>query len=158
MLTNSNNITIVKAGEIQIKETKRGIEFHAFNFQRQRMIHIGTLSGQIYEKVAPILRQPEPSFSLPQSEFGEVVEMGAGFIRIVTPDKSGTYAISVPDFKLHAEAYYNASYGPQWRVPLGKFSHVAKVAKRNARTDNPVIEQVRDIIQSKQLSLFGGTK
>src|SRR5687768_8080949 len=132
-----NNNTTIKAGETVIRESKRGIEFHAFNWQRQRMLHIGTLSGQVYEKVAVILRNPEPSFALTQSEFGAVEEMGAGFVRIVTPAKDATFAISVNDFKRFKEPYYNSAYGPQWRVPLGKFSHVAKVAKRNPITDNP---------------------
>jgi hypothetical protein len=151
--TMQNNNTIIKAGETVVKETKRGIEFHAFNFQRQRMLHIGTLSGQVYEKVAVILRQPEPSFALTQTEFGAVQETGAGFIRIVTPDKDATYAISVGDFQRHAEAYYNAAYGPQWRVPLGKFSHVATAARRNAHIDNPVIETKHTKPEAVQVAL-----
>lgn len=156
MLTKSEYIT--KAGEIQVKETKRGVEFHAFNWQRQRMLHIGTLKGATYEKVAVILRQPEPSFALTQSEFGAVQDCGAGFIRIVPPDKSGTYSISVQDFNRCKEAYYNAAYGGQWRVPLGKFASIAKVGKRNASADNPVIAAPRDIIAERrenQMSLFG---
>ena len=148
--------TIVRAGEIIVKETKRGIEFHAFNWQRQRTLHIGTLKGQTYEKQAVILRQPEPSFALTQSEFGAVMDCGAGFIRIIPQDKSGTYSISVQDFKRYAEAYYNAGYGGQWRVPLGKFSSTPKVAKRNAHTDNPVIEVAAPLLRDRQMSLFGG--
>jgi hypothetical protein len=149
-----NDTTITKAGEIQVKETKRGIEFHAFNWQRQRMLHIGTLKGQTYEKQAEILRQPEPSFCLTQSEFGAVQDCGAGFIRIIPQDKSGTYSISVSDFKRHAEAYYNGAYGPQWRCALIHFASIAKVAKRNAHTDNPVIETPQPLIRDRQMSLF----
>ncbi len=155
MQNNNTEQTIYKAGEIQLKETRRGIEFHAFNFQRQRMLHIGTIKGQTYEKQAPILRRPEPSFSLPQSELGKVQECGAGFIRIITPDK-WTYSISVQDFDRWKEPYYNASYGPQWRVPLGKFEHVAVATKRNAKLDNPVKQIVNPFasIEMKQQSLF----
>jgi hypothetical protein len=152
MLTKSEYIT--KGGETQIRETRRGVELHAFNFQRQPMLHIGTLKGQTYEKQAEILRQPEPSFCLTQSEYGALVDMGAGFIRIIPGDKSRTYSISVQDFKRHAEAYFNGAYGPQWRVPLGKFASIAKVGKRNAAIDNPVVETVRDIVQDRQISLF----
>jgi hypothetical protein len=148
--------TIVKAGEIIVKETRRGVEFHAFNWQRQRTLHIGTLKGATYEKQAEILRQPEPSFCLTQSELGALIEMGAGFIRIIPGDKSRTYSISVQDFKRHAEAYYNGAYGPQWRVPLGAFASIAKVAKRTAATDSPVIEQAGPIVKEWQPSLFGG--
>ena len=149
--------TIVKAGEIQVKDSKRGLEFHAFNWQRQRMLHIGTLKGQTYEKVAVILRQPEPSFALTQSEYGALVDQGAGFIRIVTPDKDRTYSISVQDFKRHAEAYYNAAYGGQWRCSLNHFASIAKVGRRNAHTDNPVIATAEPIgPKINQMSLFGG--
>ncbi len=153
-MSQSNNI--MKAGEIQVKETKGGKEFHAFNWQRQRMIHIGTLSGDTYEKVAVILRQPEPSFALTQSELGALIETGAGFIRIITPEKDKTYSMSVQDFQLHKEAYHNLGYGPQWRVPVGKFSSIAKVAPRNPIVDSPVKEVPREIVKpkDKQSSFF----
>jgi hypothetical protein len=145
--------TIVKAGEIQVKETKRGVEFHAFNWQRQRMLHIGTLKGSVYEKQAQILRQPEPSFAVTQTELGAILETGAEFIRIVPGDKSATYSISVRDFDRCKEPYYNAGYGGQWRVPLIRFSRTSKVSRRNPITDNPVIETPG--LQIKQISLFG---
>jgi hypothetical protein len=150
-----NTTSHVKAGDTIVKETKRGIEFHAFNWTRQRMLHIGTLKGQTYEKQAEILRQPEPSFCLTQSEFGAVVDCGAGFIRIIPQDKTGTYSISVSDFRRHAEAYYNGAYGPQWRCALIHFQRTSKVAKRNAHTDNPVIEVAAPLIRDRQMSLFG---
>jgi hypothetical protein len=122
------------------------------------MLHIGTLKGQTYEKQAEILRQPEPSFCLTQSEFGAVVDCGAGFIRIIPQDKSGTYSISVQDFKRYAEPYYNAGYGPQLRCVLPRFFHTSKVGKRNARTDNPPVPVARDVIAERreaQMNLFG---
>jgi hypothetical protein len=142
----------VKGGEIVTKETRRGIEFHAFNWQRQRMLHIGTLRGQVYEKQAQILQKPEPSFAVTQTELGAILETGAEFIRVVLPGKSATYSISVQDFQKHKEAYHNPGYGPQWRVGLKHWAHVTKIGKRNAAIDNPVREQVRPIIQ--QISLF----
>lgn len=145
-----------KAGKITLKETKRGIEFHSFNLQRQRMIHIGTLSGEVYEKVAVILRQPEPSFALTQAELGAVLDTGAGFIRIITPEKDKTYSISVRDFQLHKEAYRNLGYGDQWRVSLGKFSQIDKVRQRNPIIDSPVLEAPREAIKDRprQMDLF----
>jgi hypothetical protein len=148
----------IKAGEIIVKESKRGTEFHAFNFQRGDLLHIGTLSGQVYEKVAVILRQPEPSFALTQAEFGKVQEAGARFIRIITPEKTTTYAISLEDFQRFKEAYHNAAYGPQWRVSLVHFSSVATVAKRNPIVDNPVIEKDEPVERAKQLTLLGWMK
>src|SRR5688572_16585714 len=116
MSQSNSNIShqIVKAGEIQTEEGKGGkLKFFAFNHQRGKRLHIGSLIGVVYEKVAPVLRQPEPSFSLTQSEFGAVTETGAGFVRIIPPDKSATYSISLQDFQRFSEPYYNVSYGPQ---------------------------------------------
>lgn len=150
------NNTIIKAGEIHVKETKRGIEYHAFNWSRQRMLHIGTLRGQVYEKQAQILRQPEPSFAVTQTELGALIETGAEFIRVVLPGKAATYSISLEDFNRHKEAYYNPGYGPQWRTALKYFQHVTKIAKRNAAIDNPVREQPQPLLpEIKQLGLFG---
>jgi hypothetical protein len=146
----------VKAGGIYLEEGKKGkVKFYAFNHQRGKRLHIGTLSGVTYEKVAVILRQPEPSFALTQSEFGAVIESGAGFIRIIPPDKSGTYSISVKDFERHKAPYFNSGYGGQWRVSLPHFAYSAAVTKRNSRTDNPVIAVQRDIIQPRQMGMFG---
>lgn len=157
-MEDTTNYKSLKAGETIVKETKRGKEFHAFNWQRQGMVHIGTQSADVYEKVAVILRQPEPSFCLTQSELGALIETGAGFIRIVTPDKDRTYSISVQDFQHHKEAYHNLGYGPQWRVPVGKFAQIAKVAKRNPIVDSPVKQIAAPIIKHevRQPSLFGG--
>jgi len=136
----SYDSTIFKAGEIKVRETKRGLEFHSFNWQRQRVVHIGTIKGQTYEKQAEILRQPEPSFCLTQSEFGALVDCGAGFIRIIPGDKSRTYSISVQDFKRYATDFHNSGYGPQWRVKLERFSSSSRVAPRNPIVDSPVRE------------------
>jgi hypothetical protein len=148
----------IKAGEIVVKESKRGTEFHAFNFQRGRLLHIGTLSGQVYEKVAVILRQPEPSFALTQAEFGKVQEAGARFIRIVTPEKTATYAISLEDFQRFKEAYHNPTYGPQLRCALTHFASSSTVAKRNPIIDNPVSEKAEPVERAKQLTLLGWMK
>jgi hypothetical protein len=154
-MSQTDNTIILKAGEIKVKETKRGFEFWSFNFQRQRMLHIGTLKGRTYEKVVTILRQPEPSISLPQSEYGAAVEWGAMFLRAIPSDHSATYAISLRDFKANAVEYYNAFYGPQWRVPLTEFSSISTTAPRNAITDNPVIETKAELLP-RQMTLFGG--
>jgi hypothetical protein len=146
------NNTIFKGGEIEVRESRRGIELRCFNFERQRVVHIGTVAGATYEKVAVILRQPELSFALTQSEFAAVLETGAQFIRIVPPDKSATYAISVSDFQKHAEPHYHHRYGPQLRCALIHFSRTSKVAPRNSVTDNPAIETPG--LQIKQISLF----
>ena len=150
------NQLVKKAGEVTISESKKGrIKFYAYNHQQGRRLHIGTLSGAVYEKVAPVLRQPEPSFSLTLSELGAVEQTGAEFIRVVLPDKSATYSISARDFRRFAEAYYHAGYGPQMRCALTHFSHVAAVQKRSARRDNPVIETTREIRPAaQQLGLF----
>lgn len=157
MLTKSEDNTVnrfVKGGEIVTKSTKRGIELHAYNWQRQRMLHIGTLRGVVYEKQAQILQRPEPSFAVTQTELGAILETGAEFIRVVLPSKSVTYSISVQDFQDHKQAYHNPGYGPQWRCSLKYFVHVMKIAKRNSVIDNPVIAQPRPILP-KQPSLFG---
>jgi hypothetical protein len=125
-------------GEITTRKTKRGIEFHCYNFERNRTLHIGTLKGATYEAVKAILRNPEPSFTLTQAELAAAFEHGAQFIRIIPPDKAATYAISLADFKRLAVPYHNPWYGPQWRTPLGAFDRSAATAPRNAARDNPV--------------------
>lgn len=128
----------LNGGKIQTRQTERGIELHSFNFERQRVLHIGTISGAVYEKGnAAILRNPEPSFNLTQSEYGAAVENGAEFLRVIPADKSATYSISLENFKRFAEPYFNSTYGPQWRCPLSKFSATNRTGKRNPITDNP---------------------
>jgi hypothetical protein len=145
--------TFLKAGQIQVREGKRGLEFFAFNHQHKKPLCIGTLSGLTYEKTAPMLHKPEPSFCLPTSELAAIEQAGGQFIRFIARGSVGTYAISLEDFKRHAEKYFNASYGYQLRVPVVKFSYSPKVAKRNPIVDNPpVIEQP---LQIRQISLFG---
>jgi hypothetical protein len=132
----SNNT--LKGGEIQIRETNRGIEFHAFNFERQRVIHISTLQGACVEKgYAVILRNPEPSFTLTQSEYGAYVDSGAQYLRCIPGDQSATYSISLENFKRHAESYFNPRYGPQLRCPLSRFSATNRTGKRNPLIDTP---------------------
>jgi hypothetical protein len=107
-----------KAGEIQIRETKRGIELHAWNCERQRLLHIGTLVGVVCEKQVTILRLPEPSINLTQSELGALESLGAVYLRCIPADKSATYSISVENFRKFGQPYFNPQYGPQWREPL----------------------------------------
>lgn len=154
----NKDTTFYKAGDIQVREGKKGIEFFAFNHQHGKPLHIGTLSGATYEKTAPILQKPEPSFCLPQSELAALEQAGGQFIRFIGRGRSGTFAISVSDFKLHAEPYYNRAYGYQWRVKLSAFSYCAKVSKRNAQIDSPPLRVEVDIIKEKQLTLLGWMK
>lgn len=150
----TNQQYITNGGKIKIKETKKGTEFHGWNFQRQRMIHIGTLKGQVYEKGnVAILRKPEPSIALSQSEYGAALDAGAQFLRCIPPDKSTTYAISLRDFKANARPYYNPAYGPQIRVSLMMFQRISKVSKRNSMIDNPVIEREAELLP-RQMGLF----
>ena len=148
----------IKAGKIKIVEERGKVKLFAFNHQRRKQIHIGSVIGATYEKMAAILIKPEPSFLLNQAELGAIEEVGAGFIRIIPIDRSGTYSISVQDFKRHAQPYYNASYGPQLRCAKTWFESTPQVQKRNNFTDNPPLEQIRDIVSEKQMSLFGGMK
>lgn len=136
-MSQHNNITL--AGRIEVKRTKKGVRFYAFNHTRGRRLHIGTLKGATYEKVSVILRQPEPSLALSQTELKAVQEESGKFIRFIVDGK--TYAISTADFARHAERYYNPGYGPQWRVGLRHFDFSNTTAKRNSITDNPVTYQ-----------------
>ncbi len=125
-MSQMNNTTISKAGQITIREGKKGIEFWAFNHEHKKSLCVGTLSGSVYEKTAPILQKPEPSFCLPQSELTMIEQAGGQFIRFIARGHVGTYAISLQDFKLHGEQYFNAGYGKQIRVSLTKFSYSPK--------------------------------
>ncbi len=133
-----NNSTPKSTGDITIKETKRGIEFHAFNHERRRSLHIGTIKQRVYEKVAAVLEKPVPSFSLPVSEYKAIVKHAAEFIRIVPLNRDATYSISVQDFMRWGIPYDNQFYGRQMRVPLTKFNKVSTTAPRNAAVDAPV--------------------
>src|SRR5215217_8873732 len=123
MNKDNSNFNSLQAGKIQVKEGKKGIEIYAYNHEHGRPLHVGTLIGRTYEKTAPILQKPEPSFCLPQSELGAVIEQGGEFIRFIGRGRPGTYAISVTDFQRHGEPYFNQSYGPQIRVALTQFSY-----------------------------------
>ena len=148
-------------GQISVKPNKRGIEFHTFNHERRRMLHIGTLRGSVYEKVAAILYKPEPSFALTLCEYNAAVENGAEFIRIIPQDHAATYSISIEDFKQLATPYSNPFYGDQSRVALRHFQRVSTTAPRTHRADNPIIpSNGKDMIEARrerQLALFGGT-
>lgn len=156
-MSRTNDTTdFYKAGQIQTREGKKGVEVLAYNFQHGKPLHIGTLIGSVYEKTAPILHKPEPSFALPKSELGAVIEQGAAYIRFIGRGMPGTYSISVDDFQLHGIPYFNRSYGNQIRVSLRRFEYSPKVQKRNNIVDNPPVERTRDIIQERQMPLFGG--
>jgi hypothetical protein len=146
--------TFYKTGTIQTRQGRKGVEFWAYNHQHEKPLHVGTLSGAVYEKTAPILHKPEPSFCLPLSELAAVEEAAGRFIRFIGRGRPGTFSISVEDFKLHGEKYFNASYGYQIRVALKWFAYTSKVGKRNPIIDNPVIEQSRPILRDRQPSLF----
>jgi hypothetical protein len=145
--------TFLRAGEIQVREGKRGLEFFAFNHEHKKPLCIGTLSGLTYEKTAPMLQKPEPSFCLPTSELAAIEKADGQFIRFIARGSVGTYAISVDDFKRHSETYFNAAYGYQLRVPVVKFSFSPKVSKRNKIVDCPPVETVQPLI--RQISMFG---
>jgi len=153
-MSQQDNIT--KAGVITTKEGKGGkLKFYSYNHERGKSLHIGTLIGQTYEKVAVILRQPEPSLTLTSLELQAVQDAGGLYVRFIV-DRSRTFSISVRDFIRHTEKFYNRQYGPQLRVPLKHFEFSPVVAKRNARRDNPVIEQpsITSLPMWEQPSLF----
>ncbi len=134
-MSQSNNI--INPGEILLKDFGGTIQVHAFNVEKRKTIHIGTVVGICYEKVCPVLQKPEPSFSLTRAEYAAILETGAEFIRIVTSSRSGTYSISVQDFGRFGVPYHNAFYGDQLRVSLSRFTSSSKIAERNTHTDNP---------------------
>lgn len=154
-MSQSDNTIISQAGKITVREGKKGIEFYAFNHEHKKSLHVGTLSGQVYEKTAPILRQPEPSFCLPMSELAAIEQQGGQFIRFIARGTVGTYAISLQDFKLYGERYFARGYGYQTRVPLTRFAYSPKVVKRNAILDNPPLETAGPIApREKQMGLW----
>ncbi len=146
------------AGEIAVRETQRGFQFFAFNEQRKKTLHIGTMIGQTYEKVAPVLQFPEASFALTQAEYVAILETGAQFIRIVTPGKSATYAISVQDFGKFSQPYHNAFYGDQLRTSLDHFAYSGRTAKRNTHTDNPKLPKPGPIAPRERSKQFDFTR
>jgi hypothetical protein len=152
-----NITTITKAGEIQVRETKRGKAFWGWNWQRQKMVYFGTFDGQTFEKEANLYRKFD-TFNCTQSEYGKLQEVGAGFIRIQPKDTPGTYSISLQDFDKHKIPVHDPGYGPQWGVERRYWSFTPKREKRNKIADNPPVPVIRDIIQERrerQMSLFG---
>jgi hypothetical protein len=132
--------TIHKAGEIEVRQTRKGYGFYAFNHTHKKILCIGTIAGATYEKEAQVLQKPELSFCLPVAELNAVKAYDAQYIRIIPSNKSATYAISVTDFERFGEPFYNAFYGKQIRCALRYFQRSAKVVKRNPIIDNPPIE------------------
>jgi hypothetical protein len=146
--------------QIEIRAKGEDREVLAFNQERGKWLHVGTISGQTYEKGnASILHRPVPSFTLTKTEYTEVTQAGAEYLRLIPHDKSATYCLSLARFYQVAEPYSNAWYGDQLRVPLSKFERAATTRKRNKRTDNPArVTEQPDIIQQRrerQLGLFG---
>jgi hypothetical protein len=144
--------TIVRAGEILVKKTRQGVQFHAYNHEHNKFLCIGSVIGQVFEKVAPILRLPEPSICVSESEFAAALEAGALYL-CVLPRGGGTYGISLADFRKHAKPYYNPSYGPQYRCSLEFFEYSFETRKRNPHLDNPTTERA-EMVLPRQLSMF----
>ena len=152
-MSQQDNIT--KAGTISTEEGKGGkLKFYAFNHTRGKRLHIGTLIGQTYEKVAVILRLPEPSLTLTTLELDALQSAGGLYIRFIV-DRSRTFSISVSDFNRHAEKFYNPHYGYQLRVALKHFEFMPVVVKRTVKMDNPVVGRDLPIIKDRQMTLFG---
>jgi hypothetical protein len=135
MVTQSNSTT--HWGDIFTKKGKRGLEFHAYNRERGRSVHVGTLSGGVFEKGrVSILRKPEPSIALKPDEYQSAKDAGATVFRAQTVDGE-TYVIRLDDFHRLKVEYFNPTYGKQLRVPLCHFQRSGTTVKRNAVLDNP---------------------
>lgn len=149
-----NNQTI-KAGEIETRQTRRGLEFWAYNLQRGEPVCIGTQLDRVYEKVQPVFRQRK-TFNITRAEYAAILEAGASFINIVLPDKSMMYSIGVERFARYAQPYDHSQYGSQLCCPLKYFSPSDQVSPRNQRRDNPPLEVAKDIIEERrqQMDLF----
>jgi hypothetical protein len=145
----------VKAGAITTKETRKGLELFSNSFERRKPVSIGTLSGKVYEKVSSIYRK-ENTFNLLPAELTQIKDAGGEFIRIVMPDKSATFTISVQDFERHAKEIFMPPYGKQLACSLSKFQYVGAVVKRNPITDNPpaMRNDPYEPVTSRQISLF----
>lgn len=132
-----NSNSNLQAGQILLKDFGGVIQVHAFNFERQMTVHIGTIRqtsrGVIYEKAAPVLMKPEPSFCFTTAEFSAVLSSGVEFIHVVPPGKLGTYSIDVERFSKLGTPYFNGIYGDQKKVPLSAFSYVGKTFKKSKR-------------------------
>jgi hypothetical protein len=140
--------------QIEIKMTRRGAQVYSYNHERKQELHIGTISGAVFEKGnAAILWSPEPSICLMPAELEAAELAGASFLRCIPRGHRQTYSISLADFRANAEPYHNAHYGEQLRCPLTAFQSIGTAKKRNAKTDNPKRSQPGEII--RQLSMFG---
>lgn len=153
----SQNKYITEWGDVYTKETKRGLEFHAYNRERGRSIHIGTMKGTTYEKGrVSILEKPEPSIALKPDECKAAVDAGATVFRAQTKD-GDTYVIGLDDFNRLKVEYFNPTYGTQWRVPLCYFQRSGTTVKRNPILDTPRGSGMGEYVKSRprQLDLFG---
>ncbi|MBN1451138.1 MAG: hypothetical protein JW963_09005 [Anaerolineales bacterium] len=146
-----------KAGEIRAVSRPGKVTLQAYNHERGQYLDIGSIQGNVYEKGnASILQLPEPSFTLSQSEYGAVCDLGAEFVRMVTREKI-TYSIELSRFDQFKQPYFNGWYGPQWRVSLSQFASTGNSKKRNRALDNPR-KQSAGYHKPAQLDLFSGDR
>ena len=139
--------------QIEIKQGKKGIELWAYNCEREKLLHIGSIEGAVYEKQANILQNPKPSFCLTVGELAAILEHGATFLRVACRGRK--YAISLQDFQNHGKQYASAWYGAQIRCELVHFQGITTNRKRNRIIDNPT-RQTTPLIVPRQLNMFGG--
>ena len=143
-----------KAGQVEVREGKRGKEFWAYNLERGECVNIGTARNQVYETAKPIFQQRQ-TLNLTEAEFSAVLATGVRFINIVV-NKSKTFSIEVERFARYAKPYDHPRYGRQMACQLKYFSFSNKTAPRNDRRDNPVVEHPGAIApRDRQLQLFG---
>ena len=138
---------------ISKERTSEGIVYHAYNFQQNRVVSIGTIKGSVYEKQTAILRSMN-SISLSHAEYTELINDQVQVIRFCVPG-DGKYSIDIDRFKKLKQEYYHPEYGLQWIINVA-YCQRGRSGKRNAILDNPrgggVGEYVRP--QAKQLPLI----
>ena len=143
--------------KIQVKQSKRGTELHSYNHERRRYLHVGTISGDVYEKGnVSILEKPELSICLLPDELDQAEHNGALFLRcLVRGDEPATFSISLADFRKYAKPYSNTWYGSQLRCVTSKFAFSGAIVKRTPRSDNPVKTNGGIVLPfERQLNLF----
>ena len=134
----------LKPGEVKIVELAERTLFYAYNFEKDDVIQFGSTIGTVFEKPAPMLQYPEPSFCILPTELEAIKYSGAKYIRILSQGK--TFCISVRDFEAHAVDYDHKNYGHQHRVPIKFFQVIFRVGKRNNSIDHPP-EEITDPMQ-----------
>ena len=139
---------VCKAGEIRVKATSRGMSLQCFNYTQNRYVSTGSISGAVYEKgnislLKVVNGKYQPSISLTVAELQTALDLGATFLRCISPDKSTTYSIALSAFDPEngkAEIYTNSYYGEQLAVSVDDFGKTGKSKKRNKVLDNPPTE------------------